>query len=79
MPSRVTISSLQLPKTKKKTSFISFTGNYHYKVMPFGLKNAGSTYQRMVTKMLKVQLGRKMEAYIEDMVVKSKATRELWA
>ena len=62
------------PKDQEKTSFIIPTGNFHYRVMPFGLKNAGSTYQRMVTKMFKEQLGRNMEAYIDDMVVKSKAT-----
>ena len=44
--------------------------------MPFGLKNEGSTYQRMVTQMFKEQLGRNMEAYIVDMVVKSKATED---
>ena len=40
--------------------------------MPFGLKNATSTYQRMVTRMFKGQLGKNLEAYVEDMVVKSK-------
>ena len=40
--------------------------------MPFGLKNAGSTYQRMMTKMFKSQLGKNIEVYIDDMVVKSK-------
>ena len=44
--------------------------------MPFGLKNAGSTYQRMVTKMFKEYLGRNMEAYIDDRVVKSKAIED---
>ena len=44
--------------------------------MPFDLKNVGSTYQRMVTKMFKQQLGRNMEAYIDDMVVKSKAVED---
>ena len=44
--------------------------------MPFSLMNAGSTYQRMVTKMFKQQLGRNMEAYIDDMVVKSKAAED---
>ena len=48
------------------------TGNYHYKVMPFGLKNAGSTYQRMMTRMFKPQLGKSIEIYVDDMVVKSK-------
>ena len=57
---------------QEKTSFITPTSNFHYKVMSFGLKNAKSTYQRMVTKMFKEQLGKNMEAYIDDMVVKSK-------
>ena len=50
--------------------------NYHYKVMPFGLKNAGSTYQRMMTRMFKPQLGKIIEVYIDDMVVKSKIVSE---
>lgn len=44
--------------------------------MPFGLKNAESTYQRMVTKMFKEQLGRNMKSYINDMIVKSKAVED---
>ena len=36
---------------QEKTAFLTPTSNYHYKVMPFGLKNVGSTYQRMVTRM----------------------------
>ena len=57
---------------QEKTSFVTPVGNYHYKVMPFGLKNAGSTYQRMMTKMLEAQMGKNIEVYIDDMVVKSK-------
>ena len=40
--------------------------------MPFGLKNAGATYQRLVNKMFNKQIGRKMEVYVDDMLVKSK-------
>ena len=61
---------------QEKTSFITPVGNYHYKVMPFGLKNAGSTYQRMMTKMFKAQMGKNIEVYIDDMVVKSKMKSE---
>ena len=39
--------------------------------MPFGLKNAGATYQILVNRMFKKQLGHIMEAYVDDMVVKS--------
>ena len=61
---------------QEKTAFVTPVGNYHYKVMPFGLKNAGSTYQRMMTKMFEPQLGKNVEAYIDDMVVKSKLVSE---
>ena len=61
---------------QEKTAFVTPTGNYHYKVMPFGLKNAESTYQRMMTKMFKPQLGRSIEVYVDDMVVKSKVVSE---
>ena len=61
---------------QEKTAFVTPIGNYHYKVMPFGLKNAGSTYQRMMTKMFEPQLGRSIEVYIDDMVVKSKVVFE---
>ena len=52
--------------------FISPDANYHYTVMPFGLKNAGATYQRMMTRMFRDKIGCTVEVYIDDMVVKSK-------
>ena len=61
---------------QEKTVFVTLIRNYHYKVMPFGLKNAGSTYQRMITKMFEPQLGKSIEVYIADIVVKSKAVFE---
>ena len=62
---------LMNPDDQEKTSFITKRGTYCYKVMPFGLKNAGATYQRLVNKMFSTQLGRTMEVYIDDMLVKS--------
>ena len=50
--------------------------NYHYTVMSFSLKNTGSTYQRMMTRMFEPQLGKSIEVYIDDMVVKSKVVSE---
>ena len=61
---------------QERTAFVTPIGNYHYKVMPFGLKNAGATYQRMMTRMFEPQLGKNIEIYIDDMVVKSKAESE---
>ena len=61
---------------QERAPFITFIGNYHYKVMPFSLKNAGATYQRMMTWMFEPQLGKNIEIYIDDMVVKSKVESE---
>ena len=61
---------------QEKTAFVIPTGNYHYKVMHFGLKNAGSTYQRMMTRIFEPQLGKSIEVYVDDMVVKSKLVAE---
>ena len=61
---------------QEKTTFVTPVGNYHYKVMPFGLKNAGFTYQRMMTRMFESLLGKNMEIYIDDMVVKIKKVSE---
>ena len=57
---------------QEKTSFVTHTRNYHYKVMTFGLKNAGATYKRMITRMFEPQLGKNIEIYIDNMLVKSK-------
>ncbi|XP_019250965.1 PREDICTED: uncharacterized protein LOC109229871 [Nicotiana attenuata] len=59
-----------------KTTFITHQGTYCYKVMPFGLKNVRATYQRLVTKMFKDQLGKTMKVYIDDMLVKSKRKKD---
>ena len=64
------------PDDQEKTSFVTAQGTYCYWVMPFGLKNVGSTYQRLVNRMFQKQIGVTMEVYIDDMLVKS-TTAEL--
>ena len=54
-----------------KTTFMTETCCYCYKVMPFGLKNAGTTYQRLMDKVLAPMLGRNVQTYVDDMVVTS--------
>ena len=54
-----------------KTTFVTDCGLYCYKVMPFGLKNAGATYQRLVNRIFADLIGKTMEVYVDDMLVKS--------
>jgi hypothetical protein len=57
---------------KMKTAFMTESGNYYYNVMPFGLQNAGATYQRMMNRVYdKTLLGDILEVYMDDMIVKS--------
>ena len=60
------------PPDAKKTAFITPHGLFCYNVMSFGLKNVGATYQRLVTKMFRPLLGKTMEVYMDDLLVKSK-------
>uniref|UniRef100_A0A2N9FFM0 RNA-directed DNA polymerase n=1 Tax=Fagus sylvatica TaxID=28930 RepID=A0A2N9FFM0_FAGSY len=63
------------PKDAEKTAFRTPIGNFYYTVMPFGLKNAGATYQRTMTAIFHDMMHREIEDYVDDIVVKSK-TRE---
>ena len=60
------------PLEAEKTTFIMPHGLYCYNIMSFGLKNVGATYQRMVTKIFRPLIGKSVEVYIDDMLVKSK-------
>jgi len=53
-----------------KTAFITDDANYFYRIMPFGLKNAGATYQRLMDKVFNHLAGHCVEVYVDDMVVK---------
>ena len=60
------------PKDEELTAFRTPKGIYCYKVMPFGLKNAGATYQRAMQKIFDNVLHKYVECYVDDLVVKTK-------
>ncbi|XP_075489543.1 uncharacterized protein LOC142528383 [Primulina tabacum] len=67
----------QIPLAREdqdKASFITSGGTFCYVVMPFGLKNAGATYQRLMNQVFQKQIGRNIEVYVEDILIK---TREM--
>ncbi|GJX52069.1 reverse transcriptase domain-containing protein [Tanacetum coccineum] len=64
---------------EEKTAFYTEQGTYCYMKMPFGLKNAGATYQRLVDSTFQGQIGRNLEAYVDYMVIKSKDEKDLLA
>ena len=57
---------------QEKTSFVTSQGLFCYKVMSFGLKNIGTTYQRLMNKMFANQIERNVQVYVDDMLVKSR-------
>ncbi|GJR82769.1 reverse transcriptase domain-containing protein [Tanacetum coccineum] len=62
---------------EEKTVFITSQGIYCYSKMSFGLKNAGATYQRLVDKVFHKQVGRNLEVYMDDLVIKSRTEGEI--
>jgi hypothetical protein len=59
------------PKNSEKTTFMTDMGNYYYKVMHFNLKNTDATYQWIMNKVFKNQVGEMLEVYMDHMIVKS--------
>jgi len=59
------------PRDECKTTFMTELSYYCYKVMPFGLKNVGATYQRLMDRVLAPMIRQNVHAYVEDMVVTS--------
>ncbi|GJX57499.1 reverse transcriptase domain-containing protein [Tanacetum coccineum] len=62
---------------EEKTAFITSQGIFCYSKMPFGLKNAGATYQRLVDKSFQKKIGRNLEVYVDDLVIKSRTEQEI--
>ncbi|GJR29264.1 reverse transcriptase domain-containing protein [Tanacetum coccineum] len=62
---------------EEKTAFITNQGIFCYTKMPFGLTNAGATYQRLVDKAFHGQIGRNLEVYVDDLVIKSRTEDEI--
>jgi hypothetical protein len=59
------------------TSFITPFGMYCYTTMPFGLRNAGATYQKCMNHVFGEHIGRMVEAYVDDIVVKTRKASDL--
>jgi hypothetical protein len=55
----------------EKTAFITPFGSFRYTSMSFGLKNTAATYQRAIQTCLANQLGKRVEAYVDDVVIKT--------
>ncbi|KAL0349746.1 UNVERIFIED_CONTAM: hypothetical protein Sradi_4123800 [Sesamum radiatum] len=64
------------PKDRKRVSFITSDGTFCYIAMSSSLKNAGATFQRLVNKILRPQLGRNVEFFIDDMLVKKQKVED---
>nr|GEY86446.1 reverse transcriptase domain-containing protein [Tanacetum cinerariifolium] len=62
---------------EEKTAFHTGHGVYCYTKMPFGLKNTGATYERLMDKAFESQMGRNIEVYVDDLVVKSHTEAEM--
>src|SRR4051812_1375273 len=62
---------------QEKTAFITLFGVFCYNTMPFGLKNVGATYQRCMQACLKDQIGRNIQVYVDDIVIKIREARML--
>jgi hypothetical protein len=77
MPTRAIIKSTSLLMMKKKIAFITSFEIFCYTKMAFGLKNRGATYYKCVHIILDAQIKRNVEAYIDDIVMKSKKQGDL--
>ena len=63
-------------ENREKIGFITPWGTFCYRVMPFGLKNAGATYQRTMTTLFHDMIHKEMEVYVDDIIIKSKRAED---
>uniref|UniRef100_A0A2N9IK69 Uncharacterized protein n=1 Tax=Fagus sylvatica TaxID=28930 RepID=A0A2N9IK69_FAGSY len=73
---RVTIRSRWTEEDKSKTAFVTHWGTFVYDVMPFGLKNAGATYQRAMVTLFHDMIHHEIEVYVDDMIAKSRTAQD---
>ena len=66
------------PRDEEITTFHTPKGIYCYKVMPFGFKNAGATYQRAMQKIFDNMLHKNIECYVDDVVVKTRKREDIF-
>jgi len=64
------------PEDMEKTTFITLWGTFCYKVMSFGLKNVGATYQRAMVTLFHDMMHKEIEVYVDDMIAKSESEKE---
>jgi len=64
------------PADLEETIFITLWGTFCYKVMSFGLKNAGATYQRALVTLFHDMMHKEIEVYVDDMIAKSRSEEE---
>ena len=64
------------PKDMEKTNFVTLWRTFYYKVMSFGLKNVGATYQRAMVVLFHDMMHKEIEVYVDDMIAKSKTEEE---
>ena len=60
----------------EKTTFLTMWGTFYYKVMPFGLKNVGTTYQRAMVTLFRDMMHKEIEVYVDNMIAKSQGEDE---
>ena len=64
------------PEDMEKTTFLTMWGTFCYKVMPFGLKNVGATYQRAMVTLFHDMMHKEIEVYVDDMIAKSQGEED---